>query len=112
MERETGEGNTFARPMLLTIYLIPVRNLMTQRQVVIALLALQLIGTILLVIGQAIRDINDIIFPLGIVTTFIIAGLLWAYLRGWEQAGIVDVIIVTIASASARPTRWCAHTRV
>lgn len=103
MERETGEGNTFAQPMLLTIYLIPVRNLMTQRQVVIALLALQLIGTILLVIGQAIRDINDIIFPLGIVTTFIIAGLLWAYLRGWEQAGIVDVIIVTIAVGIGTP---------
>lgn len=76
---------------------------MTRRQVVLALLALQLIGTILLVIGQAIRDINSIIFPLGIATTFIIAGLLWAYWRGWEQAGIVDIIVVTIAVGIGTP---------
>ncbi|MCS6841799.1 MAG: STAS domain-containing protein [Roseiflexus sp.] len=76
---------------------------MTRRQVVLALLTLQLIGTILLVIGQAIRDINSIIFPLGIATTFIIAGLLWAYWRGWEQASIVDIIIVTIAVGIGTP---------
>ncbi len=78
-------------------------DLMTRRQVVLALLTLQLIGTILLVIGQAIRDINDIIFPLGIATTFIITGLLWAYWRGWEQAGIIDIIIVTIAVGIGTP---------
>lgn len=77
--------------------------IMTRRQVVLALLMLQLIGTILLVIGQAIRDINDIIFPLGIATTFIIAGVLWAYWRGWEQAGIVDIIVVTIAVGIGTP---------
>lgn len=76
---------------------------MTQRQVVFALLALQLIGTILLVIGQAIRNINDIIVPLGIATTLIIIGVLWAYWRGWEQAGIVDIIIVTIAVGIGTP---------
>lgn len=76
---------------------------MTRRQVVLALLTLQLIGTILLVIGQAIRDINSIIFPLGIATTFIIAGLLWGYWRGWEQAGIVDIIVVTIAVGIGTP---------
>lgn len=76
---------------------------MTQRQVVLALLALQLIGTILLVIGQAIRNINDIIVPLGIATTLIIIGVLWAYWRGWEQAGIVDIIIVTIAVGIGTP---------
>lgn len=76
---------------------------MTRRQVVLALLTIQLISTILLVIGQAIRDINNIIVPLGITTTLIIAGLLWAYWRGWEQAGIVDIIIVTIAVGIGTP---------
>ncbi len=76
---------------------------MTRRQVVLVLLTLQLIGTILIVIGQAIRNINDIIFPLGIATAFIIVGLLWAYWRGWEQAGIVDIIVVTIAVGIGMP---------
>lgn len=76
---------------------------MTRRQVVLALLALQLVSTILLVIGQAIRDINNIVFPLGIATTLIIAGLLWAYWRGWEQAGIVNIIVVTIAVGIGTP---------
>ncbi|MFQ3631228.1 STAS domain-containing protein [Roseiflexus sp.] len=76
---------------------------MTQRQVVVALLVTQLIGTILLAIGQAMRDISSIVFSLSVVITFIIAGLLWAYWRGWEQAGKIDIIIVTIAVGIATP---------
>ncbi|MGQ9827074.1 MAG: STAS domain-containing protein [Roseiflexus sp.] len=76
---------------------------MTQRQVVTALLIIQIAGTVLLAIGQALRDASSIILPMSIVIAILLIVLLWAYRRGWEPARMIDIVVVTIAVGIATP---------
>ncbi|MGQ9893673.1 MAG: STAS domain-containing protein [Roseiflexus sp.] len=76
---------------------------MTQRQVVTALLIIQIAGTVLLAIGQALRDASSIILPMSIVFAILLIVLLWAYRRGWEPARMIDIVVVTIAVGIATP---------
>ena len=79
---------------------------MTQRQVVTALLIVQIIGTVLLAIGQVLSDASSIILPMSIVIAILLTVLLWAYRRGWEPARMIDIVVATIAVGIATPDEF------
>lgn len=79
---------------------------MTQRQVVTALLIVQIIGTVLLAIGQVLRDPTSIILPTSIAIIVLLIVLLWAYRCGWEPARMIDIVVVTIAVGIATPDEF------
>jgi len=79
---------------------------MTQRQVVTALLIIQIIGTIVLVVGQVLRDASSTIVPTSIAIAILLIVLLWAYRRGWEPARMIDIVVVTIAVGIATPDEF------
>ncbi len=79
---------------------------MTQRQVVTALLIVQIISTVLLAIGQVLRAPTSIILPVSIAIIVLLIVLLWVYRRGWEPARMIDIVVVTIAVSIATPDEF------
>lgn len=81
-------------------------TLITQRRVVLALMALQTVGTFLLLIGQwRATPNNPVLWFIG-AGTLIFAGLLVAYARGWEYACHINMIFSTVSIAFALPDQF------
>ncbi|NWG22726.1 MAG: STAS domain-containing protein [Chloroflexi bacterium] len=76
---------------------------MSRRQVVTALLIAQLVGAAFVTAGQALKDARDPVILAGIVAILLTGVLLAAYLRGWEAARAVNIVIVTATVGIATP---------
>ncbi len=75
----------------------------TRRKVGLILLAIQGGASLLLLIGQlqVSQDVTTIVAMA--VALIVSAVLLWAYQRGWEAAGTVDVVLITLLTGLGTP---------
>jgi anti-anti-sigma regulatory factor len=78
--------------------------MLTRRQVVAALMVVQIAGALLIIAGQAMLDPGGTAVIVGGVVAAVSAGvLLAAYLRGWEPARYLDAVLLTLVVGLATP---------
>lgn len=75
----------------------------TQRQLGLAVLAVQLLGTLLVTIASLSIQPNLTLAAISGIATLVYAGLLFAYWRGWEYARHSAVIVLTLLAALGMP---------
>jgi rsbT co-antagonist protein RsbR len=71
---------------------------LSQRQVVLGILSLQVVGSLLVVLGLLATGTGMATLTVGVVYTLLIAGLLIAYIYGWDQARYISIVLITLST--------------
>lgn len=71
---------------------------LTQRQVVLGILSLQVVGSLLVVLGLLASGATAATLGVGTAYTLLIIGLLVAYIYGWDTARYISIVLITLAT--------------
>jgi anti-anti-sigma regulatory factor len=76
----------------------------TRRRIGLVLLSIQSATSLLMLIGQVRVSVLDLATITALAIALIVSVvLLWAYQRGWEAAGTVDVVLITLLTGLGTP---------
>jgi anti-anti-sigma regulatory factor len=85
---------------------------MTQRRVTIAVFIVQLVGILMIVVGQLVYAPNDRVLWASVAALGITAGLLAAYWFGLAYAPYLDVIAITLIVGLGTPERYLTQEQI